>query len=74
MRFVYIALIAALASIVILFKFQNLESATVSLFSMSITLPLSVLVLFIYVLVMLTGGFLFEIVRTWVHHATRRQN
>jgi uncharacterized integral membrane protein len=72
MRFVYMALIALLAGIVVLFKFQNLESATVSLFSMSATLPLSVLVFLIYVLGMFTGGFMLQLVRTWVHGATRR--
>lgn len=72
MRYVYMALIASLAAIVILFKFQNLESVTVSLFAASVTLPVSVLVLLIYVLGMLTGGFLLALLRSWVHGATRR--
>ena len=72
MRYVYMALIAGLVAIVVLFKFQNLEAVTVSLFAASITLPVSVLVLLIYVLGMLTGGFMLALVRTWVHGATRR--
>ena len=72
MRYVYMALIAILAAIVILFKVQNLESVTVTLFSASVTLPVSVLVLLIYVLGMLTGGFLLALLRSWVHGATRR--
>jgi uncharacterized integral membrane protein len=72
MRYVYMALIAALTAIVILFKFQNLESVTVSLFAASVTLPISVLVLLIYFLGMFTGGFLLALVRSWVHGATRR--
>jgi len=72
MRYVYMALIAILAAIIILFKVQNLESVTVSLFSASVALPVSVLVLLIYVLGMLTGGFLLALVRSWVHGATRR--
>lgn len=72
MRYVYMALIAVLAAIVILFKVQNLDSVTVSLFSASVTLPVSVLVLLIYVLGMLTGGFLLALLRSWVHGATRR--
>jgi uncharacterized integral membrane protein len=72
MRYVYMALIAILAAIVILFKVQNLESVTVSLFAASVTLPVSVLVLLIYVLGMLTGGFLLALLRSWVHGATRR--
>ena len=71
-RYVYIALIVVLAGIVILFKFQNLESATISLFSMSITLPLSLLVFLIYVLGMLTGGFMLSLLRSWARGATRR--
>lgn len=64
-RYVYIALIVAFTALVLLFKFQNLESATVTLFSASITLPLSVLVIGIYVLGMLTGGFLVALLRSW---------
>lgn len=66
MRYVYMALIAVFAAVVILFKFQNLESATISLFSMTFTLPMSVLVFGIYVLGMLTGGFVLQLVRTWI--------
>jgi lipopolysaccharide assembly protein A len=65
------ALIALLAGVVILFKVQNLESATVSLFSMSVTLPLSVLVFLIYVAGMFTGGFVLQLLRTWVQGATQ---
>ncbi len=72
MRYVYMALIAVAAGLVILFKIQNLETVTISLFSASITLPVSVLVLLIYVLGMLTGGSLFALMRTWVRGATRR--
>jgi uncharacterized integral membrane protein len=72
MRYVYMVLIAILAGVIILFKVQNLESVTVSLFSASVTLPVSVLVLLIYILGMLTGGFLLALVRSWVHGATRR--
>jgi uncharacterized integral membrane protein len=72
MRFVYMALIAIFATIIILFKIQNLESVSVSLFSASVSMPVSVLVLLIYVLGMLTGGFLLALLRSWVHGATRR--
>ena len=71
-RYIYIALIVLFAGILVLFKFQNLESVTVSLFAASVTLPVSVLVLLIYVLGMLTGGLLLALLRTWVHGATRR--
>ena len=69
MRYLYMALIALSAAVVILFKFQNLEAATVSLFSMSVTLPLSVLVFLIYLLGMFTGGFVLQLARTWFSRA-----
>ena len=72
MRFVYMALIVLFTGLVILFKVQNLEAVTITLFSASVTLPVSVLVLLIYVLGMLTGGFLLTLLRTWVHGAMRR--
>jgi len=72
MRFVYIALIVLFTAIVVLFKFQNLQSATVSLFSASVTLPTSILVAGIYILGMLTGSSLLALLRTWVAGARQR--
>ena len=66
MRYVYIGLIVALTALVVLFKVQNLETATVSLLSMSITLPVSLLVIGVYVLGMFSGAFLVSLVRGWV--------
>jgi len=71
-RYLYIALIVIFAGVVLLFKIQNLESVTVSLLSMSVTLPSSVLVLLVYVLGMFTGGFVLGLLRTWTHKATSR--
>jgi lipopolysaccharide assembly protein A len=71
MRYVYIALVVAVTAIVALFKVQNLESATVSFLSASITLPVSVLVFAVYVLGMLSGGFVLALLRTWVHGAAQ---
>jgi putative membrane protein len=68
-RFVYFGLIVVFIAIVALFKFQNLEAATVSLLSFSVTLPMSILVMVIYVLGMLTGGFVVALLRTWVIRA-----
>ena len=55
-RYVYIALIVVLTASVLLFKLQNLEQVTVRLLSPSFTLPVSVLLVLIYVLEMLTGA------------------
>ena len=71
MRYVYIALIVALTALVLLFKVQNLQAVTVSLLSARFTLPVSVMLFLVYVLGMLTGGFLLALVRTWVRGARR---
>jgi len=72
MRYVYMALIALFVGVIVLFKVQNLEAVTVSLFSASVTLPVSVLVLLIYVLGMLTGSSLLALLQTSVRGAARR--
>ena len=71
MRYLYIGLIVVFTALVLLFKFQNLETATVSLFSASITLPVSVLIFLVYLLGMLTGGCLFALLKSWVRNARR---
>ena len=71
MRYFYIGVIVVFTALVLVFKVQNLESATVSLFSASITLPMSVLVFAIYVLGMLTGGCLMAPLKTSIRGARR---
>jgi putative membrane protein len=71
-RYVYIALIVAFTALVLLFKVQNFETATVSLFSLSVTLPVALLVIGVYVLGMLTGGALFALLRAWFAGARNR--
>jgi uncharacterized integral membrane protein len=65
------ALIVIFTAIVLLFKFQNLDAVTVSLFTARATLPLSVLLFAVYVLGMLSGGFVMATVRDWVKGAAR---
>ncbi len=72
MRFVYIALILGFTALVLLFKVQNFETATVSLFSASITLPVALLLIGVYVLGMVTGGSLLALLRSWVRGARAR--
>ena len=69
MRFVYIGLVVVFTAVVLLFKIQNLETATVTLFSASVTLPVSVLVAGVYVLGMLSGSFLVSVLRSWIRGA-----
>ena len=70
MRFVYIGLIVVFTAVVLLFKFQNLETVTVSLLSASMTLPVSILAIGIYVLGMLTGSMLWSLLKSWYRGAT----
>ena len=69
MRFVYIVLVVLFTLAVLLFKVQNLSSVTVSFLAMNVTLPVSVLILGVYVLGMVTGGSLVSLVRGWVRRA-----
>lgn len=66
MRYVYIALIVVFTAVVLLFKVQNLQAVTVSLLNASVTLPVSVLLLGVYVLGMVTGGSLVALLKSWV--------
>jgi len=66
MRYVYIALIVVFTAVVLLFKVQNLQAVTVSLLNASVTLPVSVLLVGVYVLGMVTGGSLVALLKSWI--------
>ena len=69
MRYVYNVLVAAFIVLVVVFMGQNLQSATVSLFSWSVTLPISIVAFLCYGLGMLTGGFMLACLRSWIRGA-----
>jgi lipopolysaccharide assembly protein A len=69
MRFVYIGLIVLVTAVLLLFKFQNLTSVTVQFLSMSYTMPMTVLIILVYLLGMFTGGTLWWLLRTWYQGA-----
>lgn len=71
MRYVYLALIVLVTVAVAGFMAQNMGPVTVAWLSSSVTLPLSVLTIVVYVLGMFTGGALLSAVRTWVRGATK---
>lgn len=72
MRYVYIALIVMATAAVLLFKVQNLEVVTVSFLNLSFSMPVSLLVMAIYVLGMFTGGALWSLLRSWFIKARTR--
>lgn len=65
MRYVYLLLILAITLLVVMFKVQNIESATVNFLIISLTLPLSLLIFGVYFLGMVTGSMLLSRIRTW---------
>ena len=71
MRYAYIALAVLITAAVLLFKFQNLDSVTVTLLSMNLTLPVSIFTVLVYVLGMMTGGALVGFMRTVYKGATQ---
>jgi lipopolysaccharide assembly protein A len=71
-RNVFIALIVVVTLAVLLFMVQNLESVTVSFLSMRLTLPLSLLLLLIYVLGMIGGSATVALVKGLVVGARRK--
>jgi len=74
MRYIYIILIVVAVTIVLLFVFQNTLSTTVSFFSASVTLPLSILVLVTYVMGILTGGVVVSFRRALFQGTVKKQN
>jgi putative membrane protein len=72
MRYLYIALIVIATGAVVLFKIQNLSSVSVSFITMSVTMPVAIMVILIYVLGMVTGGAVVSLLRTWMQEATRK--
>jgi len=69
MRYIYIGLVVVATAIVLLFKVQNLTAVTVSLLGMSVTIPVFLLVIGIYLLGMLTGSSLLALLRGWIRNA-----
>jgi uncharacterized integral membrane protein len=63
MRWVYLAVIAVLALITLIFAVQNFQSVTVSLLRLQLSVPLAVLVVVIYLLGMATGGSAWALLR-----------
>jgi uncharacterized integral membrane protein len=72
MRYVYLVLVIAFTALVLLFKVQNIEQVTVTLFTASLTLPLSLLLVGVYVLGMVTGSFVVALLRGWWQGARPR--
>jgi uncharacterized integral membrane protein len=73
MRYFHIALIVLVTVAVLVFKVQNLSSVTVTFLTMSVTLPVTLFVLIVYVLGMVSGGALWSLLRTAFRGAFERR-
>ena len=70
MRWMYVAVIAILALVTLIFALQNFQSVTVSLLRLQLSVPLALLVIIVYVLGMATGGSAWALVR-WAWQGSR---
>lgn len=71
MRYVYITLLGLLIALVLVFALQNFRMATVLFLDMSLTVPLSLLIVAVYLLGMFTGGFFVALVKSWLRKTGR---
>lgn len=71
MRRLYAALIAILTILAIIFIFQNADTVTVRFLTASISMPRSLMLVLVYVLGMFTGGFVMNLVRSWMRGAKK---
>ena len=70
MRWMYVAVIAVLALVTLIFALQNFQSVTVSFLRLQFASPLALLVIIVYVLGMATGGSAWALVR-WAWQGSR---
>ncbi|MBP3193038.1 hypothetical protein [Natronogracilivirga saccharolytica] len=73
MRYIYLTLIIVLTAIVLIFTFQNLDLATLKFLNMRIELPISLIVILVYILGMMTGGSLIMLIKNWLNRARIRR-
>ena len=72
MRYAHIFLIALAAVVLLVFKIQNLSAVTVSFLGADFTMPVSFLILGVYVLGMLTGSSVYGLLRSWTKGALQK--
>ena len=73
MRWVYLVLLLAIVTLIVVFVAQNYEEATVTFFNQRITLPLSIFFGAVYFLGMWSGGTVVGFVKRAYQHATERE-
>jgi len=71
MRWVYLAVIAILALVTLIFALQNFQSVTVAFLRLQLSAPLAVLIIIIYLLGMATGGSAWALIR-WAWQGSKQ--
>ena len=71
MRWLYIAVIAVFAAIILIFVFQNLGVVTMAFLGFSVRAPLSIVAAIMYALGAFTGGSLYALLRKSVRASQR---
>ena len=71
MRWVYMAVVVAIAAAILIFAVQNLQRVTISFLGLSMSAPLAILVAVIYLLGMATGGSAWALMR-WAVEGSKR--
>jgi len=71
MRWVYLAVIAVLALVTLIFALQNFQSVTVAFLRLQLSAPLAILIIIIYVLGMATGGSAWALIR-WAWQGSKQ--
>jgi lipopolysaccharide assembly protein A len=71
MRLIYLLLVALISAVILVFMFQNLSTVRVAFLAYSLTLPVSLLVIVVYVLGMFTGGAVVSLIKSWIRGSAR---
>ena len=73
MRWVYLVLLVVIVTMIVVFVAQNRENETLMFFNQSITAPLYVFFVAVYLLGMWTGGTVVGFVKRAYHQATEHE-
>jgi putative membrane protein len=71
LRWLYLTIVIVFVAALIVFVFQNTQSVDIAFLTLSVTLPLAVLVGVVYVLGALSGGSLYALLRRSVAGSRR---
>jgi uncharacterized integral membrane protein len=73
MRWIYLALLLVIVTMIVVFIAENRENETVTFFNQRITAPLSIFFVAVYFLGMWTGGTVVGFFKRAYQHATGRE-